>query len=553
MTQPRPDRTPRPIAEVAARLGVDAAHVLPYGRDKAKLDLAALEAPRQRDGEGRLVLVSAITPTRAGEGKTTTTIGLGQALGALGVSSCIALREPSLGPCMGVKGGATGGGRSQIVPNDAINLHFTGDLHAVTTAHNLLAATLDNRLFHGDDLGLDPRRVTWRRVIDMNDRALRNCVSGLGGATNGVPRETGFDITAASEVMAMLCLAEGLDDLRRRIDRTLVGFARDGAPVTAGRLGVTGAMLALLKDAMMPNLVQTLEGTPALVHGGPFANIAHGCNSVLATRMALHHADWVVTEAGFGFDLGAEKFFDIKCRSAKLDPAVVVLVATARALKLHGGVRHEALGDTNVAAVERGLENLERHLESARSFGKPVVPAVNRFATDADDELAAIRHACERAGVACERADHFARGGDGARDLAARVIELGSKPSAPFTPVYELATPLAGKIEQVAKTIYGAAGVSFAPQAERALSDATRLGYGELPVCIAKTQSSLSDDPKRLGRPRDFTLTVRDAQVSAGAGFVVILTGDLLRMPGLPREPAAERIDVEEGAIRGLA
>jgi formate--tetrahydrofolate ligase len=553
MTNAPSNRTTLPIAEVAARLGVDSRHVLPYGRDKAKLDLEALEGPRRREGEGRLVLVSAITPTRAGEGKTTTTIGLGQALGALGVSSCIALREPSLGPCMGVKGGATGGGRSQIVPNDAINLHFTGDLHAITTAHNLLAAALDNRLFHGNDLGLDPRRVTWRRVIDMNDRALRSCVIGLGGATNGVPRETGFDITAASEVMAMLCLAEGIDDLRQRIDRTLIGFSRDGEPVTAGRLGVTGAMLALLKDALMPNLVQTLEGTPALVHGGPFANIAHGCNSVLATRMALHHADWVVTEAGFGFDLGAEKFFDIKCRGAELDPSVVVLVATARALKLHGGVRHESLGATDVAAVERGLENIERHLESARAFGKPVVVALNRFATDADEELAVIRQACECAGVPCELADHFAQGGDGARELASRVVELGSKPTPPFTPVYELSTPLASKIERVAKTIYGAKGVSFAPQAERALAEATRLGYGDLPVCIAKTQSSLSDDPKRLGRPRDFTLTVRDAQVSAGAGFVVVLTGDLLRMPGLPREPAAERIDVEDGMIRGLA
>ncbi|MBM4357924.1 MAG: formate--tetrahydrofolate ligase [Deltaproteobacteria bacterium] len=552
MTSINPSPTTLPIATVAERLGVAAAHVLPYGRDKAKLDLAALAAPRRREGSGRLVLVSAITPTRAGEGKTTTTIGLGQALGRLGVSSCIALREPSLGPCMGVKGGATGGGASRIVPMESINLHFTGDLHAVTTAHNLLAATLDNRLFHGEDLGIDPRRVTWRRVIDMNDRALRNCVIGLGGATQGVPRETGFDITAASEVMAMLCLTEGRDDLRARIDRTLVALTRDGAPVTAGRLGVTGAMLALLDEAMMPNLVQTVEGTPAVVHGGPFANIAHGCNSVLATRMALHHADWVVTEAGFGFDLGAEKFFDIKCRSAGLDPAVVVLVATVRALKLHGGVKYEALSTPDPAAVERGLENLERHLDSVRVFGKEAVVAINRFAADSPDELAVVERACERLGVPCALADHFARGGEGALTLAERVIEVGSRPSAPFTPTYDLRDSLEDKVRAVATKIYGADGVTFAPQAERAIAEAKRLGYGGLPICIAKTQSSLSDDPKRLGRPRGFTLAVRDIQVSAGAGFVVVLTGDLLRMPGLPKEPAAERIDVVDGAIRGL-
>jgi formate--tetrahydrofolate ligase len=549
-TQPTPGILP--ISTVAERLGVAAGHVLLYGRDKAKLDLAALAEPRSRAGKGKLVLVSAITPTRAGEGKTTTTIGLGQALGRLGVSSCIALREPSLGPCMGVKGGATGGGASRIVPMESINLHFTGDLHAVTTAHNLLAAALDNRLFHGDDLGIDPRRVTWRRVIDMNDRALRDCVVGLGGPTNGVPRETGFDITAASEVMAMLCLAEGRDDLRARLDRTLVALTRDGAPVTAGRLGVTGAMLALLDEAMMPNLVQTLEGTPAIVHGGPFANIAHGCNSVLATRMALHHADWVVTEAGFGFDLGAEKFFDIKCRTAGLDPSVIVLVATVRALKLHGGVKYEALGTPDPAAVERGLENLERHLESARAFGKPAIVAINRFATDSADELAVVERACERLGVPCALADHFARGGEGALALAERVVEVGSQPSAPFTPIYALDEPLEAKIRAVATKVYGADDVTFAPQAERAITEAKRLGYGALPVCIAKTQSSLSDDPKRLGRPRGFTLAVRDLQISAGAGFVVVLTGDLLRMPGLPKEPAAERIDVVDGAIRGL-
>jgi len=542
-----------PISDIAARLGVSPQHVIPYGRDKAKLDLAALEAPRRRDGEPKLVLVSAITPTRAGEGKTTTTIGLTQALARLGLSACAALREPSLGPCMGVKGGATGGGASQIVPMESINLHFTGDLHAVTSAHNLLAATLDNRLFHGDDLGIDPRRVTWRRVIDMNDRALRNCVIGLGGTTQGVPRETGFDITAASEVMAMLCLAESVEDLRARIDRALIAYTKKGEPVTAGRLGVTGAVLALLHEAVMPNLVQTLEGTPAIVHGGPFANIAHGCNSVLATRMALHHADWVVTEAGFGFDLGAEKFFDIKCRSAGLDPAAIVLVATVRALKLHGGVGYDALSEPNPSAVERGIENLEKHIESAQGFGKRVVVALNRFASDSDDELAVIAAACERKGVLHSLADHFARGGEGAIDLARKVVAEGSKPSEPFTPMYALEDSLEAKVRAVAKRVYGAKDVAFTPQATKAIATATKNGFAKLPICVAKTQNSLSDDPSKLGRPRDFTVTVRDIQISAGAGFVVVLTGDILRMPGLPLVPAAERIDVAAGAIVGLS
>ena len=543
---------PAPIHVVAERLGIDPRYVIPYGRDKAKLDLAALDAPRRRQADSKLVLVSAITPTRAGEGKTTTTIGLTQALARLGHSACAALREPSLGPCMGVKGGATGGGASQIIPSASINLHFTGDLHAITTAHNLIAAALDNRLFHGDDLGIDPRRVTWRRVMDMNDRALRNCVIGLGGTAQGVPREPGFDITAASEVMAMLCLAESVDDLRKRVDRALIAYTKKGEPVTASRLGITGAVLALLNDAVMPNLVQTLEGTPTVVHGGPFANIAHGCNSVLATRMALHHADWVVTEAGFGFDLGAEKFFDIKCRTARLDPAAIVLVATVRALKLHGGVGYDALSEPNPGAVERGLENLEKHIESAQGFGKPVVVALNRFATDSDDELAVIARACERKGVLHSLADHFARGGEGARDLAEKVVAEGSKPTAPFTPMYALEDSVEAKVRSVATRIYGAKDVAFTPQASKAIAAATKNGYGNLPICIAKTQNSLSDDATKLGRPRDFTVTVRDIQISAGAGFIVVLTGDILRMPGLPLVPAAERIDVINGEIVGL-
>ncbi len=543
---------PRPIADIAAKLGVAPRHVLPYGRDKAKIDLAALAEPRRRERPARLVLVSAITPTKAGEGKTTTTIGLGQALAKLDESVCIALREPSLGPCMGMKGGATGGGRSQIIPTESINLHFTGDLHAVTTAHNLLAAALDNRVYYDAALGVDPRRIVWRRVIDMNDRALRDCVIGLGGVAQGVPRETGFDITAASEVMAMLCLAESFEDLRARLDRTLVAFTFDAKPITAKEIGVTGAMLALLQDAMMPNLVQTLEGTPALVHGGPFANIAHGCNSVLATKMALHHADWVVTEAGFGFDLGAEKFFDIKCVSAGLEVAAVVLVATVRALKLHGGVHYEALGAPDSAAVERGLPNLAKHIESVRSFGQTPIVAINRFAADTAEEAEVVRRYCEGEGVACALAEHFEKGSEGALELASLVRSAGDKPARPVSPLYQWTDPIEVKITAVATKMYGATRVQFTPQGHRAVQEAVRLGYDKLPVCIAKTQSSLSDLPGVLGRPRDFAITVRDIQVSAGAGFLVVLTGDILRMPGLPRHPAAEHIDVVDGKIVGL-
>ncbi|MCC6524019.1 MAG: formate--tetrahydrofolate ligase [Polyangiaceae bacterium] len=544
--------TPRPITAIAAALGIpeDALHL--YGRDKAKVDLSVLAAPRRRPGTGRLVLVSAITPTKAGEGKTTTSIGLAQALAKLGESACLALREPSLGPCLGMKGGATGGGRSQVIPMESINLHFTGDLHAVTTAHNLIAAVLDNHLHFGSELGIDPRRTTWRRVIDMNDRSLRSIIAGLGGPAQGIPRETGFDITAASEVMAMLCLASGEEDLRARVDRTLLGFTHAGKPVTVRDLGVTGAVLALLKDALMPNLVQTLEGTPALIHGGPFANIAHGCNSVLATRMALHLADWCVTEAGFGFDLGAEKFFDIKCVSAGLDTAAVVLVATVRALKLHGGARYEALGTPDEAAVAAGIPNLVKHIENIRHFGEPPIVALNRFGADTPAEIAVVERACREHGVPFAVSDHHARGGDGAQELARAVVTHAERVGQPFKPLYAWQDRVEDKIHAVASKMYGAARVVFTKQAEKALAEVYRLGYGALPVCIAKTQSSLTDDPTRQGRPLDFEVTVRDLVIAAGAGFIVVMTGDILRMPGLPRHPAAENIDLVDGRITGI-
>jgi formate--tetrahydrofolate ligase len=543
---------PRPIAPVAQKLGIPSEHLVPYGHDKAKIDPAILARPRSQSAPARLVLVSAITPTRAGEGKTTTTIGLGQAFERLGHSVCLALREPSLGPCMGLKGGATGGGYSQLTPRDSINLHFTGDLHAVTSAHNLLAAAVDNRIHFDDAPRLDPRRILWRRVVDMNDRALRRVVIGLGGSAEGVPRETGFDITASSEVMAMLCLAESLDDLRARLDRTLVGFTVQRQPVPARDIGVTGAMLALLKDAFMPNLVQTLEGTPALVHGGPFANIAHGCNSVIATRMALHLSDWVITEAGFGFDLGAEKFFDIKCQSAGFDTAAVVLVATLRALKMHGGVGYDELSAPDPAAVERGLGNLAKHIESIRHFTETPVVALNRFASDTEDEIAVVRRHCDAEGVAFAVTDHYARGGEGALELAELVVAKAEREPKPFTPLYRWEDSVEHKIEAVARLMYGAERVTYTKQGSAALREVAKLGYDKLPVCIAKTQSSLSDDPGLLGRPRDFALNVRDIHVSAGAGFLVVLTGDIMRMPGLPRRPNAENIDVIDGRIVGL-
>ncbi len=546
--------TPRPIVEVAAKLGLEPSDLQLYGPLKAKVDLGVLERPRSREAPSRLVLVSAITPTPAGEGKTTTTIGLGQAMAQLGESVALALREPSLGPCMGLKGGATGGGYSQIMPASDINLHFTGDFHAVTAANNLLAALLDNHLYHDLEPRIDPRRIEWKRVMDMNDRALRDCIIGLGGPKQGVPRETGFDITAASEVMAILALAENQDDLRERLDRILVGFCRDGAPVTARSLKGTGAMLALLRDALLPNLVQTLEGVPAFVHAGPFANIAHGCNSVLATRMAMHCADWTITEAGFGFDLGAEKFFDIKCRSAGLETAAVVLVATHRALKMHGGIRTRAeIGLPNPEAVKKGLPNLTKHVENIQQFGEPPIVAINRFGQDTEEEIAVVAAHCEKLGVPFAVSDHFARGGEGALDLARAVVKQGAGGPRPLRPLYCDEDTVEEKVSKVAEKMYGARSVVFTKNAKKDLEDIQRLGYAHLPVCIAKTQKSLSDNPQLRGRPTDFQITVRAIRINAGAGFLVVLTGDLVRMPGLPSKPQAWRVDLlPEGDVEGL-
>ncbi|MGH1449698.1 MAG: formate--tetrahydrofolate ligase [Pseudomonadaceae bacterium] len=538
----------KPIVEVAAQLGLEPSSLIPYGHDKAKVRPEALPSSKP----GTLVLVSAITPTPAGEGKTSTTIGLVDAMASRGHSVCAALREPSLGPCFGIKGGGTGGGEACLVPSADINLHFTGDFHAITSAHNLLAAVVDNHVHFGSDVGLDGRRVRWKRVLDISDRALRNIVSGLGGATFGVPRDSGFDITAASELMAILCLAEDADDLRRRIDAILVGFTRDREPVYASQLGVTGSMMAILRDTLMPNLAQTKYGTPAIVHGGPFANIAHGCNSVIATRTAMTLADWCITEAGFGFDLGGEKFIDIKCRVAGLDPAAVVLVGTARALKMHGGVDVKEIDNPDPAAVERGLPNLARHVDSVRSFGKPVVVAVNRYVSDTEEELAVIEAWCKAQSVPMAVCDHFARGPEGAVGLVDALLEAAATPSKPIEPVYPLDASIPEKIEAIARTIYGADSVTFASSATKTLRQVERLGYGNLPVCMAKTQSSLTDDPSRRGRPEGFSITVRDLEINAGAGFIVALTGQVLRMPGLPRKPQAEAIDLVDGVITGL-
>jgi formate--tetrahydrofolate ligase len=542
---------PRPIAAVAADLGIAAEHLEPYGHDKAKVRLEALEATG--GNSGKLILVSAITPTPAGEGKTTVSIGLAQGLRAIGRRSALALRQPSMGPVFGRKGGATGGGASRVEPSNAINLQFTGDFHAITAAHNLLAAVIDNRLHFGDTR-LDPRHVLWKRALDVNDRALRRIVIGLGGPGQGVPRESGFDITAASEVMAILCLADSPADLRARLDRILIGYDSDGRPVLAGEMMVTGALAAILNEAILPNLVQSREGTPAFIHGGPFANIAHGCNSVLATRMALAHADFAVTEAGFAFDLGGEKFFDLKCRSAGLNPAAVVIVATVRALKMHGGLRLEVLTEPDPAAVERGLENLAAHLDSAGHFAKPVVVAVNQFASDTPDELAVVHGYCDERGVPSATANVFGAGGEGAAALAEKVVAAVQGVETPYQPLYPLDWPVERKIETIARIMYGANGVNILPAAEAKLRKARKIGFGALPVCMAKTQDSLSDNPKLRGRPRGWTLTVRDVEIAAGAGFLVALTGDIVRMPGLPERPAAERIDVDaEGRIVGLS
>ncbi|MCI8332707.1 MAG: formate--tetrahydrofolate ligase [Clostridiales bacterium] len=543
----------KPIVQIAAALGIKEEELEPYGRFKAKLNDTLANRLEERKN-GKLILVTAINPTPSGEGKTTTTVGLGQAMAKIGKNAIIALREPSLGPVFGIKGGAAGGGWSQVVPMEDINLHFTGDFHAITAANNLLCAVLDNHIQQGNELDIDQRRILINRVMDMNDRALRNIVAGLGGRLNGVPREDHFSITVASEVMAILCLAADLKDLKERLGEMLVAYTRQGAPVYCRDLQVHGAMAALLKDALKPNLVQTLENTPALIHGGPFANIAHGCNSVRATKLAMKLADYAITEAGFGADLGAEKFLDIKCRTAGLKPDCVVLVATLRALKYNGGVKKENVKEENIDALHKGIGNLEKHIENMMAFGLPVVVALNRFDTDTEAEIAVVRSLCEQKGVAFALSDVFAKGGEGGVELAEQVIKACEKPSELMLTYLDTAS-IADKIRAVATKIYGAADVVFTAEADRQLAAIESLdkGYERYPVCIAKTQYSLSDNPALLGRPKDFTLTVREVRLSAGAHFVVALTGDIMTMPGLSKEPAAQKIDIDDdGRITGL-
>lgn len=540
------------ITDVAAKLGIGEDDLELYGKYKAKLSYDLI---RRVEGNkaGKLILVTAITPTPAGEGKSTTTVGLAQGLHKLGKKVIVALREPSLGPCMGIKGGAAGGGYSQVVPMEDINLHFTGDFHAITSAHMLLAAMLDNHIQQGNALNIDPRRICWKRVVDMNDRELRNIVVGLGGKAHGVPRQDGFDITVASEVMAILCLANNLHDLKERLAKIIVAYDYSGNPVTAGQIKAQGAMAALLKDAIKPNLVQTLENVPAIIHGGPFANIAHGCNSVMATKTGMKLADYTITEAGFGADLGAEKFFDIKCRYAGLKPDAAVIVATVRALKMHGGVPKTELTTPNVEAVKAGLVNLEKHIENVKKFGVPCVVAINIFAQDTKEELEAVRAHCAKHGVNVALSDVFAKGGEGGIELAKEVIALADSGKSSFQPLYALDLPLKAKIETIAKEIYGADGVNYSKEAEKSLKEFEALGYGRLPVCMAKTQYSFSDDPSLLGLPSGFNITIKSCRIAAGAGFVVVLTGDVMTMPGLPKVPAAEKIDVtDEGVISGL-
>ncbi|MCD8283836.1 MAG: formate--tetrahydrofolate ligase [Opitutae bacterium] len=527
-----------PIFQIAEQIGIPEKFVEPYGRDKAKISLAALDNGGKR---GKLILVSAITPTPAGEGKTTTSIGLAQGMKKIGKSVAVALRQPSMGPVFGRKGGATGGGKSTVQPSTEINLQFTGDFHAITSAHNLLAAAIDNKLYFRATR-LDPRRVVWKRVIDMNDRALRNIVVGCGG--NGVPRESGFDITVASEIMAILCLAESYEDLRARLNKMVVGFDAENNPVFAEEIGVTGSLMAILKEALLPNLVASAEGVPAFVHGGPFANIAQGCNSVIATKMALSHADYAITEAGFAFDLGGEKFLDIKCRTAGLAPDAIVIVATIRALKMHGGKALKELTEPDVPAVERGLENLAAHIESAKKFGRPIVVAINKFPTDTAEEFAAVQKFCASLGVPAEFAGSFAEGGAGCTKLAELVCAACEKPSPKFEPLYPLDMPVVEKMEKIAKEIYGADGVVVLPKALKKLDTLERAGASKLMICMAKTQNSISDDPAKLGRPKNFKITVRDFEIAAGAGFLVALTGDIMRMPALPKVPCAETIDL---------
>ena len=542
----------RPITEIAKTAHVDEKYIEQYGRYKAKIDPALLKETQRKDG--RLVLVTAITPTPAGEGKTTTTIGLADGLRRIGKDAVVALREPSLGPVFGIKGGAAGGGYAQVVPMEDINLHFTGDFHAIGAANNLLAAMLDNHIQQGNALNIDPRRITWKRCMDMNDRQLRFIVDGLGGKVNGTPREDGFDITVASEIMAVLCLSTGIADLKERLGRMIVGYTYDDKPVTCAELKAAGAMTALLKDAIKPNLVQTLEGTPAFVHGGPFANIAHGCNSVMATRMALKMGDYAVTEAGFGADLGAEKFLDIKCRMANLTPDAVVIVATVRALKMHGGLAKTELTEQNIPALERGVPNLLRHVSNIKNvFGLPCVVAVNRFPTDTDAEIDFIMEKCRELGVNTVLSTVWADGGRGGEALAREVVRLCEEEKGSFTFAYDADMTIEQKIDAIVRRIYGGDGASIAPAAKKQIARLTELGFGNMPVCMAKTQYSFSDDQTKLGAPTGFTVTVRSVKVSAGAGFIVALTGDIMTMPGLPKVPAAERIDVDEnGMISGL-
>ena len=542
----------RPITEIAKAAGIDEEYLEQYGKYKAKVDYQFLK-DHMDDPDGKLILVTAISPTPAGEGKTTTTVGLADGLRRIGKKVMVALREPSLGPVFGVKGGAAGGGYAQVVPMEDINLHFTGDFHAIGAANNLLAAMLDNHIQQGNALGIDPRRVTWHRAVDMNDLALRNIVIGLGGRTNGTPREDSFDITVASEVMAVLCLASDISDLKERLAKIIVGYTYENKPVTAGDLHAQGAMAALLKDALKPNLVQTLEGTPAFVHGGPFANIAHGCNSVTATRMALKLGDYVVTEAGFGADLGAEKFLDIKCRMAGLKPDAVVIVATVRALKHHGGAAKDALGEENLEALEKGLPNLLQHVENITKVYKlPAVVAVNRFPTDTEAELALVEKKCRELGVNVALSEVWAKGGEGGEELANEVVRLCGERNE-FTFSYDDEDSIGEKLNKIAQKIYHADGVDLVGDAPKQLKQLTRLGFGKLPICVAKTQYSFSDDPNKLGAPKGFRISVRNLKVSAGAGFIVALTGDIMTMPGLPKVPAAEKIDVDEnGVITGL-
>lgn len=542
----------RPIGEIADKLGIPNDALMPYGHTKAKVSLDYINSLQDKP-DGKLILVTAITPTPAGEGKTTTSVGLTDGLNKIGKNAMVCLREPSLGPCFGMKGGAAGGGYAQVVPMEDINLHFTGDFHAITSAHSLLSALIDNHIYWGNGAGLDTRRVAWRRVVDMNDRSLRQITSSLGGVANGYPREDGFDITVASEVMAIFCLSKSLEDLQERLSKVVIGYTRDRQPIRAEAVNAPGPMTVLLKDALAPNLVQTLEHNPAFIHGGPFANIAHGCNSVIATRTALKLSDYVVTEAGFGADLGAEKFFDIKCRSAGLAPDAVVIVATVRALKMHGGVAKGDLGSENVQAVKDGCVNLARHIENVKSYGVPVVVAINRFSADTDAEMAAVREVTDGLGVKAIDATHWADGGEGTRDLAAEAARLADSGESKFAPLYPSEMPLWDKIETIATKIYRADGISADQKTRNQIQDLQDGGFGNLPVCIAKTQYSFSSDPNNKGAPTGHTLPVREVRLSAGAGFIVAVCGDIMTMPGLPRVPAADSIRInDQGQVEGL-